>query len=130
MLLSRHQNAEENRDIKIINSCFKMWQNLLSFRQLSKNIKIRMYETMILPVVLYGCDTFSLTLREEHRLRVFENRVLNRISGPSRDEVTRSWRKLHMEELHNSSPNIIRMIKSMRMRSAAHVARMGRRECI
>jgi hypothetical protein len=68
-------------------------------------------------VVLYGCETWSITLREEHRLRVFENRVLRRIFGQRRDEVTGDWRKLHNEELHNlySSPNIIRMIKSRRM---------------
>jgi hypothetical protein len=85
------------------------------------------YKTIILPVVLYGCETWSLTLREEHRLRVFENRALRRIFGPKRDEVTGDWRKLHNEELHNlySSPN--RMIKSRRMRWAGHVARMGRR---
>jgi hypothetical protein len=78
-------------------------------------------------VVLYGCETWSLTLREEHRLRVFENRVLRRIFEPRRDEVTGDWRKLHNEELHNlySSPNIIRMMKSMRMRWAGHVAQMG-----
>jgi hypothetical protein len=76
---------------------------------------------------LYGCETSSLTLREEHRLRVFENRVLRRMFGPRRDEVTGDWRKLHNEELHNlySSPNIIRMIKSRRIRWAGHVARMG-----
>jgi hypothetical protein len=69
-------------------------------------------------VVLYGCETWSLTLREGHGLRVFENRVLRRILGPRRDDVTRDWRELHNEELHNlySSPNIIRMIKSRRMR--------------
>jgi hypothetical protein len=80
-----------------------------------------------MPVVLYGCETWSLTLREEHRLRVFENRVLGRIFGPKRDNVTGDWRKLHNEELHNlySSPNISRMIKSKRMRWAGHVARMG-----
>jgi hypothetical protein len=85
------------------------------------------YTVDILPVVLYGCETWSLTLREEHRLRVFENRVLRRIFGPNRDDVTGDWRKLHNEELHNfpSSPNIIRMIKSRRMRWAGHVARMG-----
>jgi uncharacterized membrane protein len=77
-------------------------------------------------VVLYGCETWSVTLREEHRLRVFENRVLRRIFEPKRD-ATGDWRKLHNEELHNlySLPNIIRMIKSRRMRWAGHVARMG-----
>jgi hypothetical protein len=68
---------------------------------LSKNIKIRIYKTIILPVVLYGCETWSLTLREEHRLRVFEYKVLRRIFGPRRDEVTGDWRKLHNEELRN-----------------------------
>jgi hypothetical protein len=78
-------------------------------------------------VVLHGCETLSLTLREEHRLRAFENRVLRRIFGPKRDEVTGGRRKLYNEELHilYSSPSIIRMIKSRRMRYAEHVARMG-----
>jgi hypothetical protein len=78
-------------------------------------------------VILYGCETWSLTLREEHRLRVFENKVLRRIFGPRRDEVTGGWRKLHNEELHDlySSPSIIRIIKSRRIRWAEHVARMG-----
>jgi hypothetical protein len=86
-----------------------------------------MYKTIILPVVLYGCETWSLTLREDYRLRVFENRVLRRIFGPKRDEVTGEWRKLRNEELHDlySSPSIIRIIKSRRMRWAGHVARMG-----
>jgi hypothetical protein len=94
---------------------------------LSKNLKIRIYKTIILPVVLYGCETWSLTLREEHRLRVFENKVLRRIFGPKRDEVTGEWRKLHNEELHDlyPSPSIIRIIKSRRMGWAGHVARMG-----
>jgi hypothetical protein len=76
---------------------------------------------------LYGCETWSLTLREEHRLRVLENRVLRRIFGPKRDEETEEWRKLHNGELHNlySSPDIIRQIRSRRMRWAGHVARMG-----
>jgi hypothetical protein len=91
---------------------------------LSRNAKVKIYKTIILPVVSYGCETWSLTLREEHRLRVFENRVLSRIFGPKRDEVTGEWRKLHSGELHNlySSPDIIRQIKS---RQAGHVARMG-----
>jgi hypothetical protein len=88
-----------------------------------------MHKIIILPVVSYGCETWSLTLREEHRLRVFENRVLRRIFGPKRVEVTGDWRKLHNEELHNlySSRNVIRMIKSRRMRWVGYVARMGRR---
>jgi hypothetical protein len=83
--------------------------------------------TIILLAVLYVCETWSLTLREGHRLRVFENRVLRRIFGPKRDEVTGGWTKLHNEELHNlySSPSIIKMIKSRRMRWAGHVARIG-----
>jgi hypothetical protein len=92
-------------------------------------VKIKIYKTIILPVILYVCETLSLTLREEHRLRVFENRVLRRIFGPERDEVTGGWRKLHNEELHGlySSPSIVRVIKARRMRWAGHVARMGRR---
>jgi hypothetical protein len=82
----------------------------------------------MLSFVLYGCETWSLILREEHRLRVFEKRVLRRIFGTKRDEVTGEWRKLHSEELHilYSSPNIIRQIKSRRMRWAGHVARVGK----
>jgi hypothetical protein len=80
---------------------------------LSGNVKLKIYRTIILPVVLYGYETWSPTLREEHRLRVFENRVLRGIFGPKRDEVTGEWRKLHSGELHNlySSPDIIRQIK-------------------
>jgi len=80
-----------------------------------------------LPIVLYGCETWSLTFKEERKLRVFENMVLRRIFGPRRDEVTGEWRRLHNEELNDlySSPNIVRVIKSRRMRWAGHVARMG-----
>ena len=93
-------------------------QNLLSSSLLSKNLKIKIHRTIILPVVLYGCETLSLTLREEPRLRVFEIRVLRRIFGPKRDGVTAEWRKLHNEDLNDlyCSPNIVRLIKSRRMR--------------
>jgi hypothetical protein len=86
-------------------------------------VKIKIYKAIILPVVMYGCETWSLMLREEHRLRVFENRALRRIYGPKRDEVTGGWRKLH-EELHGlySSPSIVRVIKARRMRWTGHVA--------
>jgi hypothetical protein len=105
-------------------------QNILSSSLLSKIIKIKIYRTIILPVVLYGCVTWSLTLREECWLRVFENKVLRRIFGPKRDEVTGEWRRLHNKELYAlySSPNIIGVIKSRRLRWAGHVARMGRGE--
>jgi hypothetical protein len=95
----------------------------------SKNLKIRIYKTIILPVVLYGCETWSLTLREAHRLRVFENRVPRKIFGPKRDEVTGQWRKLHNEELRDlySSPSMIRIIKSRRIRWAGMYHEWGRR---
>ena len=91
------------------NACNHSVQNLLH----SKNLKIKIYRTIILPVVLYGCETWSLILREECRLRVSENRVLRRIFGPKRDEVTGEWKKLHNEELNDlyCSPKIVRVIK-------------------
>jgi len=109
------------------NACYHSVQNLLSSRLLSKNLKIKIYRTIIVPVVLYGCETWSLILREERKLRVFEKMVLRRIFGPRRDEVTGEWRRLHNEELNDlySSPNIVRVIKSRRMRWAGHVARIG-----
>jgi hypothetical protein len=98
----------------------------LSSSLLSRSVKVKIYKAIILPVVLYGCEPWSLTLREEHRLRVFENRVMRRIFGPKTDKVTGEWRKMHNEELHNlySSPDIIRQIKPRQMRWPGYVARM------
>ncbi|KAJ4432706.1 hypothetical protein ANN_21343 [Periplaneta americana] len=102
-------------------------EKLFSSCLLSKNLKVRIYKTVILPVVLYGCETWTLTLREEQRLRVFENKALRKIFGAKRDEVTGEWRKLQNAELHAlySSPDIIGNIKSRRLRWAGDVARMG-----
>ena len=102
-------------------------QNLLSSSLLYKNLKIKRYRNVILPVVLYGCETWSLSMREESRLRAYENRVLRRIFGPKRDEVTGEWGKLHNEELNDldCSPKIVRVITSRRMRWAGNVARKG-----
>ncbi|KAJ4445566.1 hypothetical protein ANN_12246 [Periplaneta americana] len=113
--------------INMGNACYYSVQKLLSSSLLSKNLKVRIYKIVILPVVLYGCETWTLTLREKQRLRVFENKVLRKIFGAKRDEVTGEWRKLHNTELHAlySSPDIIRNIKSRRLRWAGHVARMG-----
>jgi len=88
-------------------------QKIFSSRLLSKKLKIKIYRTIILPVVLYGCETWSLTLREERKLRVFENMVLRRIFGTRRDEVTEEWRRLHNEELNDlkSSAKFVRVIK-------------------
>jgi hypothetical protein len=89
-------------------------------------LKIKIYRTTILPVVLYGCENWSLTLREERRLSVYENRVLRRIFGPKRDAVTKEWIKLHNEELSDlySLPKSARVVKSRRMRWAEHVGSM------
>jgi len=100
------------------NACYHSVQNLLSSNLRLKNLKIWIYRTIILPVVLYRCETWSLTLREERKLRVFENKMLRRIFGPKKDDIIREWRKLHNMELNGlySSPNFFRVIKSRRMR--------------
>ncbi|KAJ4446675.1 hypothetical protein ANN_13372 [Periplaneta americana] len=113
--------------INMGNACYYSVEKLLSSSLLSKNLKVRIYKKVILPVVLYGCETWTLTLREEQRLRVFENKVLSKIFGAKRDEVPGEWRKLHNAELHAlySSSDIIRIIKPRRLRWAGHVARTG-----
>jgi hypothetical protein len=100
------------------------------FQVAAQKFKIKIYRILIFSAVLYGCETWSLTLREERRLRVFENRVLRRIFGPKRDEVTGEWGKLHNEELNDlySLPNIVWVVKKKRMRWAGHVECMGRIE--
>jgi hypothetical protein len=97
---------------------------------LSKKVKVRICNTAIMPVVLYGCEIWSRTLKEGHRLRVFENRVLRTIFGQKRDEVKGEWRKLPNEELRDlhSSPSIIRIIKSRRMRWAGNIVRRRERQ--
>jgi hypothetical protein len=92
---------EINRRLNSGNACYHSVQNLLSSQLLSKKLKITIYKTIILPVVLYGCETLSLILREEHKLGMFENKVLRRIFGPKRAEVTGEWRKLHNEVLRD-----------------------------
>jgi hypothetical protein len=118
---------EIKRRFNLDNAFYHSVQKLPSSRMLSKIIKIKIYKSIILSVILCGCKTWSLSLREEYRLRVFENRVLRRILGLKRDEMMGGWRKLRNEELHNlnSSPSIIRMIKSRLMSWEGHVARMG-----
>ncbi|KAJ4431790.1 hypothetical protein ANN_20395 [Periplaneta americana] len=116
---------EIKRRINMGNACYYSVEKLLSFSLLSKSLKVRIYKTVILPVVLYGCETWILTLREEQRLREYENKVLRKIFGAKRDEVTEEWRKFYNAELHAlySSPDIIRNIKSRRLRWTGHVAR-------
>ena len=108
--------------LKVRNSCYYSVQILLSPRLLYRNLQIKIYKTVILPVVLYGCETWYRTLREECRLRVFENRILRRIFGPKRDE-NGERRMLHIHSLYRS-PNIVRVINSGRLRWAGRVARM------
>jgi hypothetical protein len=127
---SQNSIQEEIKSIlKSGNACYHSAQFPLSYNFLSKNLKIRKYRTIILPVVLCGYEILSLLLREERRLRVSENtcRVLSGIFGLKREEVTREWRELHKQEFYDTcmySLTIVRVIKSRRMRLVEHVARM------
>ena len=127
-LTNKNSIQEEIKSrLKLGNVCYFSVQNILSSSLLSKKLKIKIYRTITLPVVLYGCETWSLTQRDERRLSVFENRVLRRVFEPKGDEVTGECRKLHNEELSGlySLPNIVRVVTSRRMRWAGHVARTG-----
>ena len=106
--------------------CYYSLEKILSFCLLSKKLKLYRHETIILSVVLYGSETWSLTLREEHKLRMFENKVLRKIFGAMRDKITGEWRKVQNAELHAlySLPNITRNLKLRRLRWAGHVACM------
>ncbi|KAJ4441837.1 hypothetical protein ANN_11696, partial [Periplaneta americana] len=129
MIMSCDENIVRNGNTQIGNLSFEEVEKFkyLGATSAVKNLKVRIYKTVILPVVLYGCETWTLTLREEQRLKVFENKVLRKIFGAKRDEVTGEWRKLHSAEMHAlySSPEIIWNLKSRRLRWAGHVARMG-----
>jgi hypothetical protein len=119
-----HEEIKSRLNLK--NSYYHSVHSLLSSRLLSRNVKVKIHKTIIMSVVLYRCETWSLTVREEHRLRVFENTVL-RLFGLKRDEVTGEWRQLCKEDLHNlyTYLNIIRQIESRRMRWVGHLAHMG-----
>ena len=127
--LTNQNSVQEEIKIRLKseNACYHSVQNLLSSSLLSRNLKIKIHRIIILPVVLYGCETWSLTLRKEHRLRLFENRGLRRIFGPRRYEVTGEWRKLHIEDLNDlyCSPYIVQVTKSKRIRWMGHVAGLG-----
>ena len=105
------------------NACYLL-ETILSPRLLSKKLIVNTYKTIMLPVVLYGCETWSLGLKEEHKLRVFENKVLRKIFGAERDKITGQWRKLHNAELHAlySSLNIIKNLKSRKLKGTGHLA--------
>ena len=124
---SKFIQEEIKSRLKSGNTRYHSVQYLLFFSFLSKNLKIKVYRNLIFRVVLYGCETWSLTLREKRRMSVFENRVLSRIFGLNRDEVISKQRKLHNEEHYDlySSPNIVQVIKLRRMRCAGHIPRMG-----
>jgi hypothetical protein len=129
-LTNQNSIHEEIKSIlKSGNACYHSVQNLLSSSLLYRSVNIKIYKTIILPVVLYGCETWSLTFREKCRLRVFENKVLRRIFRPKRDEVTGEWRRLHNKNLY-SSAIIIPVMKSRRLRLAGYIARMGKRRGI
>jgi hypothetical protein len=122
---------EVRRGLNSGNACCHSVQNLLSYL-LPKNVKIRIHKTTILTVVLYGCETWSLTVREGHRLRVFDNRVLRRIFGPKRDGVTGGWREVLNEELHDlySLPSVIRIIKLRSKRWVRHASQTGEKRTV
>ena len=123
-LKNQNSIAEEIKSrLKSGNACYLSFV----FQVAIQNLKIKIHRTIILPVVLYGRESWSLTLREKRKLKVSENMGLRRIFGTRRDEVTGEWRRLHNEELNDlySSPNIVRVIKPRRMRWAGHVVRMG-----
>ena len=121
---SKSSHEEIKTRLKSANACCHLVQNLLSPSLPSKNVKIKIYRTITFPVVLYGCETWSLILRDECRLRVFENRVPRKLFEPKRDEVTGEWRRLYNKDLYalHSSLNIIRKIRSRRLRWAGNVA--------
>jgi hypothetical protein len=128
-ILTNQNNIHEESKSKSKsgNAWYHLVQNLLSSSLLSKNVKIKIHRTVIMPVVLYGCVAWLLTLQEEHRLRVFNNRMLGKIFWFKKDEVTRVWKRLHNEGLYDlcCSPNIIRVMKSRRMQGVWHVWETG-----
>ena len=132
----KNQNCiqrEINSRLKSGNACYHTVQKILSSSLLSKNVKTKIHRTVIfLLCFFFWVSNWSLKLTEERRLKVFENRVLRRICGPMKDEVTGEWRGLYNEELNDlySLPNIIRMIKSGRMKWMGHVTCMGERRCV